>query len=484
MPVLDVAAERAVLSCLVRYGRDFYTDVADALNEHAFTLDSNQVIYQCARYTFEECDSGTLDMAAIYAAANSLGLGRFFDKQEEKDYLRSLSVFPVQQETGRKLAAKIAKLEVARRLADELDCIKKRVNEISGDEPIEKILSLAENPILDLSNSVYNTSNNKPVRIGEGIEGYLQFLADNPRTTVGIPGPYPKYNKAIGGGFRKGAVNIIGARMKQGKTVLADNFSLHIAGQLGIPVLNIDTEMSKEDHWNRMAANLSMVPIDAIENGDYAKDNVSKGKVQRAGQFLANIPYDWISVAGMPIESIMSMVRRWILQKVGLDENGHARPCLIIYDYLKLMSADGISNDMKEYQLIGFYLTSFVNLMIKYQAAGLAFIQLNRDGIDKESTDVVSQSDRILWFCDSFSIFKPKGEEENIGADAKYNRKLVTLLSRHGGGMDDGDYINMEFIRPCAKIIEGPSRTELVRSTMQTTQGFEVEGNLEDNAKF
>ncbi len=35
----------------------------------------------------------------------------------------------------------------------------------------------------------------------------------------------------------------------------------------------------------------------------------------------------------------------------------------------------------------------------------------NRDGETKESTDVVSESDRLVWLCTSFSIFKNKTEK-------------------------------------------------------------------------
>jgi len=88
-------------------------------------------------------------------------------------------------------------------------------------------------------------------------------------------------------------------------------------------------------------------------------------------------------------------------------------------------------------------------------------VQLNRDGITKESTDAVSGSDRLIWLCTSFTIFKSKSAEElaEDGPEAG-NRKLVPIVARHGGGLDDGDYINMNMLGSHAKLIELQTRNE------------------------
>jgi hypothetical protein len=102
---------------------------------------------------------------------------------------------------------------------------------------------------------------------------------------------------------------------------------------------------------------------------------------------------------------------------------------------------------MAEFQVLGFQITQLHNFMVEYDCACLAFTQLNRDGITKESTDAVSGSDRLIWLCTSFTIFKDKTPEE-IATDGirNGNRKLIPLVSRHGPGIDDNGYIclNME----------------------------------------
>ena len=174
---------------------------------------------------------------------------------------------------------------------------------------------------------------------------------------------------------------------------------------------------------------------------------------------------------------------RWIIQKVGFDENGRVNDCMIIYDYLKMMTSENITANLQEYQLLGFQNTSLHNFCVQYDCPCLAFVQLNRDGITKESTDVVSGSDRLIWLCTSFSIFKKKSEEE-IAADTveQGNRKLVPVVCRHGSGLEEGNYINMSMRGEIGRINEGITKDELRYRRRQQNEGFVVVDNVDDTA--
>ena len=176
-------------------------------------------------------------------------------------------------------------------------------------------------------------------------------------------------------------------------------------------------------------------------------------------------------------------MRRWIIKDVGTNDDGTAKPCVIVYDYLKLMDSAAVSSDLKEYQVLGFMMTALHNFAVKYQIPILSFIQLNRDGITKESTDTASGSDRIIWLCSNFTIFKRKSDEE-IAEDGvtNGNRKLVPLVSRHGGGLDDNDYINCYLKGWCAKITEGKTKLELANNSNQTDKGFIVADDDSNNS--
>jgi hypothetical protein len=163
----------------------------------------------------------------------------------------------------------------------------------------------------------------------------------------------------------------------------------------------------------------------------------------------------------MDFDEVLSIARRWITKTVGYNTNGTIKDCLIIYDYLKLMTGEGLK-DMQEYQMLGFQMTNLHNFTVKYDVPCLTFIQLNRDGITKETADVAAQSDRLVWFCSNFSLFKHKSDEE-IAEEGiiNGNRKLIPLVCRHGKGLEPGDYINMELNGDIAKITEKQTRYQV-----------------------
>jgi len=474
MILSDVAAERAVLSGICNYGEDAYLDVADIVQDSSFTIDSNSIIFKCLKVVCEREQKPNIDVASIFSVAEELGYAHILSKKEEVQHLRAIIDFPVALDNVRKFAAKIRKLEIARLLRKQLELAQEKILDVNGTEPIGSILGIAEETIFNFT-SLLNDSDNNPVVIGKDLDDYIRNLELNKTDQIGIPTGFPAYDQAIGGGLRKGTVNVIAARPKTGKTLLSDNIGRNVA-KLNIPVLNMDTEMNKEDHINRILAMMTEIEINAIETGKFAESPDKKTKLLQAVEEIKKTPFFHKSIAGKPFEDQLAIMRRWVLKEVGLNDDGTAKDCVIFYDYLKLMDSAGMSQDLKEYQVLGFMMTSLHNFAVRYKVPIVAFIQLNRDGITKESTDTASGSDRIIWLCSNFSIFKRKTPEE-IAEDGpdNGNRKLVPLISRHGGGLDDNDYINCHMKGWCAKITEGRTRLEVLNNRGSSSDGFVVE---------
>jgi replicative DNA helicase len=399
-------------------------------------------------------------------------------KKEEAQHLKAIYDFPVNLENVRKFAAKIKKLEIARSLHNQLGDIQDKLLDVNGSESIASIIGIAEDSIFNFSSTLSNESESAPKCVSDGISEYLQYLQENKVDQVGISTGFPVYDQAIGGGLRKNTVNVIAARPKTGKTLLADNMGFHIANKLKIPVLNMDTEMTKEDHIHRLLAMMSEVEISSIETGKFMESPNKAKKLELAVEELKQTPLYYKTIAGKAFEEQLAIMRRWIVKEVGLNDDGTAKDCVIFYDYLKLMDSVGMSQDLKEYQVLGFMMTSLHNFAVKFKIPIVAFVQLNRDGITKESTDTASGSDRIIWLCSNFTIFKKKSDEEiaEDGVDAG-NRKLIPIISRHGGGLEDNNYINCHMKGWCAKITEGQTRIELIHNSKQQKDGFIVNNN-------
>jgi hypothetical protein len=92
----------------------------------------------------------------------------------------------------------------------------------------------------------------------------------------------------------------------------------------------------------------------------------------------------------------------------------------------------------------------------------------------------VSQSDRLIWLCNSFSKFETK-EDTELADDGPEggNRKLTVCETRYGGGLDDGDYICLNFERSINKITEIGARSAVLRQ--RESDRFEtMEGEMDE----
>jgi replicative DNA helicase len=484
--LLDIGAERAVLSALLQYGIDAYVGISDIISVDSFANHNNQIIYRCIEHAIK--NDLVPDISTILSSANNLNLVEQVNTKQELKYIQSLLDFPINKDNVFNFAIQVKKFEFARKIRKLTTKIHKEVGEITGGESVNEIISILENPVTDFLRE--DDGGENPEKIGKGVEEYVQFLSENKCDIIGIPTGFSRYDEAIGGGLRRKCVDLVSARPKVGKSVFADNVAFNVAS-LNIPVLVLDTEMSKEDHLNRLIANISGVSINEVATGKFIDDEEKHRKVKEAVKKLESIPYSYISVAGKPFDNILNLIRRWVVQEVKSDETGKTNDCLIIYDYLKLMSSDSITNNIQEYQALGFQITSLHNLCVKLDIPCLSFVQLNRDGITKESTDAVSGSDRLIWLCTSFSIFKLKSPEE-LAEDGPNsgNRKLVPIVSRHGGGLADGDYINMQMVGSHAKLIELKTRNEMKNAPVGDTglvsqealNKIKEDGNKEDQA--
>lgn len=486
----DPTAERAILSGCIKYGADTFVEVEDLVTERTFTVDSNQIWYKCVKHILSEDSEAKLDVPSLLSAANSLGLKDQVSSKEEQNHLRAILNLPVEKANVRKLAAKVRKLEIARAGLDVNRQIEEGLMSVTGDEPIASILNLLENPVFEFSLAL-NNNDEAPKNLGEDMQAYVEYLAANPIKQVGLPTGYKLLDTAIGGGLRKGGVTTVGARSGIGKSTYGMNVGLNLAcgfeyeyGKFNkvepVPVLYLDTEMGSDDHKLKNLANISNVVIDNIETGQFGLKPDELNRVREAAKKLENIPYDVKSIAGQPFEETLAIMRRWIKKRVGLDSNGKAKNCLIIFDYIKLMDSSGLSSHLTEFQALGFIMTGLHNFAVKYQIPILCFVQLNRDGIDKEDASATSGSDRIVWLTSNLIYYKPQDDEElaNQPKGKRYTHKFVIVKQRHGKGLKHKDYINLLAEGQYGRITEGPLSSELTKPTDP------LKTEIKDNVKF
>lgn len=462
--VADLAAERATLAAPFKFGYDAYIEVADIVQNSSYSNQSNETLWKCIDYFFrkhgEACKQ--IDVPSVMSAATDLGIGCHFEKESELAHLRGILNFKdsIKLENVRRLAAKIRKIEIADVIAKKLNETSAELKNVTGDESASEILGIAENKIFDLSCLFRGLDVNGPQLIGTGLRDYIQYLAENEVDQVGISSGYKIWDATIGGGFRNGAIDVVGARRKVGKSNYAVNVVNHVAGKLNIPCLYLDTELNPKYQQIRLLSMVSGVKIKRIETGKFAKDSEEKRKVFKAIDFIEKMPYHHICIAGQGFEDTISEMRRWLVKNVGF-EGKEAKPCLIVFDYIKLMD-DKLLKNLQEYQAIGFMMTGLHNFVTKYMCPCLAFIQLNRDGD-------IAQSDRVGWFCSSFSVLKlverNSEEDTEIPTELGINRTLSVPISRYGEGLGNGDYINFRADFSVSRLIEHSTRSTMNNSS-------------------
>lgn len=449
----DLAYERALLSAICQMGLEVFIDV-DYITNETFTEPTNQIVFDIAKKCIY--DGSTLDLSTVLSKASSMGLAGLFENKDELEYIRSLFNFPVNKNNVQNYAAKLTKLKLLRDARKEFQKAMENLSQFTGEEDVSDILTTIEQPGNNLAQTIYNSDNSKPVEIGVNMYDYVVELLNNPAGFNGIKTGLEEFDKAIGGGLRNGCVDVVAARPKTGKSTLG----LQIAKNqdvLSIPTLIVDTEMDSASQQNRLLANVSGISVNDISAGNksYAE------KMLKTAEKLKNSKIEHINVSGRSFDSILSIMRQWIYRKVGFNNDGTAKPCLIIYDYLKLTSGDNITEAMKEYQILGFQMTNLHNFMVKYQVPCLAFVQLNKE-------DDIAQSDRILWLCTSYTKFKEKSQQEQAddiasGIPVPYNRKLEPQVARYGPAMEFGNYINLRMEGEYSRLTVGPTRDQLAR---------------------
>ena len=284
----DVASERAVLAGIFRFSSDAYLDTADIIDENTFTINTNIVLYKCFKKIFKHDENSKIDLASIYATANELGLSYILEKPSEIQHIKSISVFPVELSNVRKFAAKIRKLQIGRLLCSQLEQSKDKVLGIDGHEPISEILGLVEDSIFNFT-SLLHDGNEGTIKLSSLICEHVQDLIDNPVDQVGISTGFPAWDESVGGGLRRGTINVFGARAKVGKTLIVNNMAWNIAYQ-DIPILNFDTEMTHEDQINRSLAMKTHIHFKDIETGQFSKSIDHVERVKGAAKEMESKP--------------------------------------------------------------------------------------------------------------------------------------------------------------------------------------------------
>jgi replicative DNA helicase len=463
----DSGMERAILAGITTYGSDCFFEVEDIIGVKDFYWTYNQELFKIIAYLVHKEDTKTFDIPSIQAAAKILGHDNFASGGKNSEYLEDII-----EETGSSkdniipLVIAIYKLSLARRGWLAAKTVQNNLKKITGAEDIDNIIGQIEEPIFELTGQIM-TQGAGVISLGQQFNASITALSKTPQDIVGLPTGFPSWDTAIGGGFRPATINVVGARPKQGKSFFCMNVARNMA-ENGIPVLYLDTELTSDLQLHRLTSLVSGIELNHVETGKFTSNQHETDAIWNCQKHIENLSIDHFSVAGLAPHAIISIARRWLSKKVGFTDSGSAKPCLIIYDYIKLMDDSGFKKNLQEYQLLGFLTTALHNFALKFKLPILATVQLNRDGVEKEGSEVISGSDRIMWLCSNFTILKRKIQTElNEDPPSNGTKKLIVTDTRFGPGMENGEYINIMDRLSIAKFTEGKPFSLITQSALE-----------------
>ena len=211
-------------------------------------------------------------------------------------------------------------------------------------------------------------------------------------------------------GLNKQEMVVVAARPGQGKTTLANNIAINVAKKnKHVAIFNL--EMSKEQIFEKILSNVSMVECNKISNGSLSKEDwlrLGKGENTLVGLSDNMKVYD----RTLKIDSILAKAKK--LKKQGkLD--------VLIIDYLQLVEGDKKQSREQEVSSISRklkQLTKELNISV------IALSQLSRAPeqradhrpilSDLRESGAIEQDSDVIIFCYRDEYYNAETEEKNI----------------------------------------------------------------------
>lgn len=354
----SIEAEQSVLGSIL-IDAEAYDLVSDCLMADDFYRDGHRLIYESIvrlRTAGNPADSMTIyDDLDMRGKLEEVGGGA---------YLASLANFVPTSGNIEHYAGIVARTATARRLIHYAGQVASL-----GYEQDDQMLEKASRLLVDVERS---SGSGEFVSMAESMNEYilhLDKLHTNRGKFTGVPSGFADLDM-ITGGFQKSDLIILAGRPSMGKSALAFTMAYNAAVR-GSRVAIFTLEMSRMQVNNRIMSIATGIPIHFLKSGWIEDDQW--GKITDAAQRLSTMPLYINDVAGNPLASMRSQLRRLTRQHGHID--------LVIVDYLGLVGSDNPSeNRVQEVNKIS---KGLKNMAREFEVPVLSLAQLSRKVEDR-----------------------------------------------------------------------------------------------------
>lgn len=441
--IYSYECEQQLLAGLIKFP-GAYAEIAPFISDEDFFDLSSQVNKTIFCVLRQALSSGEkIDEIILAERVNSLGIS-FEDNLNIFDYIKSLSMRRVSEDSLMVSAKELKKLTVKRTLCSASSEMAKKIQELPNTATYSEIVETADE-IYNKKIDLFQEGDDLPSNIFEDMEEVIEERGENPVEEYGFLGPHKTINNLYGSLLRPGNITVIVARSGVGKTQFCMDFCTKTSMSYeNVPVLHFDNgEMSREEIMNRQCAAISGVQLHLIETGKWRRAGEETVlKMRQALKQVKDMKFYYYNVGGMSVDNMINVVKRFYYSKVG-----RANRMILSFDYIKTTFEN--FNTKTEWQVVGEMVDKFKRLVQKeivYEGepmiAMMTSVQSNRSGIvgsrnsdsvvDDES--IVSLSDRIIQFSSHLLSLRQKTLDELQNEPTDFGtHRLTCIKHRHLG---------------------------------------------------
>lgn len=423
----DEGAERALLACLMKAPSKM-VDCSAVLSAKDFTNENNAYLYDIMLNLFKKTGGKncSFDIATMQMLAREKGAeDRFLQRSGGEEYIGFLNIVKeswVDVASFQIYVDKVASLSIRRKLIDGQKEFTDKI--LNLDNTPEELMVKEQTALNEL---LITSSNNSGeiLKLAAKTVTVLEDALEQKKQIIGLRTSFPKLDSTIEG-LRRGNLIIVSAPRKTGKSAFLMNIGINTAIKQKIPTLMISTEMSDSEIMFRTLSNVSLVPEKQIIKGNLSQSELEA--VLKAERQLADSPFYHVEMRGFTLEKIIATVRKFVSNNVGFREDGKAKDCLVIFDYIK-MPQSANAKDLKEYKVLGMIADGMKILAGDLDIPFLTACQTNRAGD-------VANSYELTWFCNTFMELRKKTQQEidrDNASGVYYGNQLLKIIANRGG---------------------------------------------------
>ncbi len=330
IPPQSQESEKALIGAILLRPESIY-DVMDMVAAETFYATKNRLIFQ----TMLELMAKGVEIDAL-SLSERLKEKNNFDKAGGKNYIAELLDSVPSSSNIKHYAEIVLKKKLMRELIEASDHLASLGYDDSKE--IEEILDEAEKKIFSVTN-IKSTKNYVELKgaLHEAFER-LDKLHKSTDGIRGVPSGFSGLDNMLSG-FQRSDLIILAARPSMGKTALSLDIARKVALNHKVPVIFFSLEMSHDQLVDRVISAESSVDGFRIRTGKGLTE-IDFEKIGKAISDLSEAPFYIEDSSGLNIIQMKSMLRRIISEKVGEDGK-----CLVIVDYLQLMSPTQVKSD-------------------------------------------------------------------------------------------------------------------------------------------